>query len=488
MESESLKDKTVKGTAWSFIDSIAGQGISFIIGLVLANILPPEEYGLIAIIMIFIAILLPLTDSGFSNALTRKSDVTRVDYNTVFLFNLGISIILFLLFYLSAPLIATFFKQPELVNLCRAMASIVVINAFTIVQRTRLIKAIDFKTQTKISLFTSILSGGVGIVMALKGFGVWSLAVQQILKYLLSALLYWFYSDWRPQLEFSKESFQELFGFGYKILLGDLIRTFWQQINEVIIGRFYSAATLGLYARAQHFSSIIANNLTLVIQRVSYPVLSTIKDESDRLLQTYGQIIKATICVSAISMLGICAISKSLILTLIGEKWLASVEYLQIICFSAMFYPLHAINISMLQVKGRSDIFLKLELVKKSIGVGALLLGIFIGVKSMLWAWVVLNVVEYILNGYYVQKFYGYTLKAQTLDILPTFGVAGTMAVLLYALSFLSMPSIYMLLLQLVTGALLVVVLSHLFNYRTCFEIKKLFFSLLKKKKDIDKI
>ncbi len=333
---ESLKQKTVKGTAWSFIDSIAGQGITFLVGLVLANILSPAEYGLIAIISIFIAVFNSLVDSGFSNALIRKTDATDVDYNTIFIFNLAISLVLFVGLYCLAPYISRFFNQSELTSLTRVMGSIVLINAFAIIQRTRLVKNIDFKTQTKISVIASTTSGAIGIGMALKGYGVWSLAGQQISRQTLNTILLWFFNRWMPKLQFSIKSFKELFSFGWKLLVSGLIDTLWKQIYQVVIGRFYSPATLGQYERANQFNTIFSSNLTAVIQRVSYPVLSSIQDDNERMKQAYKKIIKITMYISFICMLGLAAISKSLILVLIGEKWLQSVAFLQIICFSGM--------------------------------------------------------------------------------------------------------------------------------------------------------
>ena len=236
MSEQSLKQKTIRGTAWSMIDSVANQGITFLVGLVLARLLTPEEYGLIGIIMIFVAVFNSIVDSGFSNALVRKTDVKDIDYNTVFITNLTLSFVLFFVMFFCAPWIAQFFHQPQLELLSKVMASIVIINAFAIIQRTILVKKIDFKTQTKISLIASLSSGTIGIVMALWGYGVWSLVGQQISRQLLNTLLLWVYAKWYPRLQFSKSSFKELFGFGWKLLASGLIDTVWREIYQVVIG------------------------------------------------------------------------------------------------------------------------------------------------------------------------------------------------------------------------------------------------------------
>ena len=364
--SESLKQKTVKGVGWSFADNIANSGITFLVGLVLANILTPEEYGIMAMVTIFIAVSNSIVDSGFSNALIRKTNIRSVDYNTVFYFNLIVSIFLYLILYVSAPAISVFFKEPVLVDVMRVIGWILIINAFAIIPRTIFVRNINFKAQTKVSLIASVSSGVIGIGMALAGWGVWSLVGQQLSRQLLNTVFLWIFCRWRPLWEFSTQSFKELFGFGSKLLASGLIDTIYRDIYYLIIGRFYSAADLGQYTRASQFNTIFSSNLTSVVQRVSYPVLSSIQNEPERLLGAYRRVIKTTMLITFACMLGLAAVAKPLIVILIGEKWLPAVYFLQIICFSGMLYPLHAINLNILQVKGRSDLFLKLEIIKKS--------------------------------------------------------------------------------------------------------------------------
>lgn len=343
--SESLKDKTVKGVGWSFADNIANTGVSFVVGLVLARLLTPEEYGLIGIITIFIMVFNSIVDSGFSNALIRKKDASDKDYNTVFITNLLLSVLLFVVLYNCAPAISRFFDQPQLIPLTRVMGSVVIINAFAIIQRTILVKQIDFKTQTKVSLISSISSGVVGIGMAIGGMGVWSLVGQQISRQLLNTLFLWVYNKWWPKLQFSLDSFRELFNFGWKLLVSGLIDTVWKQVYQFVIGKFYTTETLGQYTRAQQFSSIFSSNLTTIVQRVSYPVLSSIQDEKERMKAAYKKVIKTTMLVTFVCMLGLAAVAKPMVLVLIGEKWLPCVTFLQILCFSMMLYPLHAIKV-----------------------------------------------------------------------------------------------------------------------------------------------
>ena len=365
--SESLKSKTVKGVGWSFADSLGSQGITFIVGLVLARMLTPAEYGLIGIILIFVNIFNSIVNSGFSAALIRKKDATDDDYSTVFITNMAISVVLSIALFFSAPLIADFFNQPQLDALSKAMSCIVIINALGLVQFTILTKRIDFKTHTKISLIASISSGIIGISIAFAGYGVWSLVGQQISMQLLKTLLLWLYNKWIPNMHFSIKSFKELFGFGWKLLVSSLIDVLWRDLYQVIIGKCYSPATLGQYTRSNLFSSLFSSNLTTIIQRVSYPVLSSIQDDKDRMKQAYRRVIKVTMLITFVLMLGLAAVAQPLILVLIGEQWIIASYFLPIICLQMFLYPLHAINLNMLQVQGRSDLFLRLEIIKKAI-------------------------------------------------------------------------------------------------------------------------
>ena len=481
MAEESLKNKTVKGASWSFVDSIAGQGITFLVGLVLARLLSPEEYGLIGIIIIFIAVFNSIVDSGFSNALIRKNDAKDIDYNTVFITNLILSIVLFGVLYISAPFISKFFNRSELTPLLRVMGSIVIINAFAIIQRTILVKKVDFKTQTKVSLISSIFSGVVGIGMALGGLGVWSLVGQQISRQFLNSAFLWFYSKWYPKLQFSIQSFKELFTFGWKLLVSSLIDTVWREIYQVIIGKCYTPVALGQYTRAQQFASIFSSNLTSVIQRVSFPVLSSVQDDKERLKSGYKRIIKVSMLITFVLMLGLAAVAKPLVLTLIGGQWLPCVPFLQVICIQMMLYPLHSLNLNMLQVQGRSDLFLKLEIIKKIIAIGPLLLGIFVNIYWMLGGSVVTGFIAYYLNAYYSGPFLNYSIKEQVKDIIPSFWVAITMAIPVFAMSFIPMDPFILLPLQIIVGAVITITVCEATKLPEYLEIKSIAMPIINK-------
>ena len=436
---------------------------------------------LIGIITIFIAVFNSIVDSGFSNALIRKNDAKDIDFNTVFISNMLLSLVLFFAMFFFAPLIANFFNQSQLEPLTKVMASIVIINAFAIIQRTILVKRIDFKTQTKISLIASISSGILGIGMAFYGFGVWSLVGQQISRQLLNTLFLWIYAKWYPKLQFSWSSFKELFSFGWKLLVSSLIDTVWKEIYQIVIGKCYNAATLGQYTRAHQFGSIFSSNLSTIIQRVSYPVLSTMQDNKERMKEGYRRVIKVTMLVTFILMLGLAAVSKPMIQVLVGDQWLIAAGFLPIICLQMMLYPLHAINLNMLQVQGRSDLFLKLEIIKKCVAIIPILLGIFINIYWMLWGSVGTGIFAYYLNSYYSGKFLNYSMKAQVKDILPSLGVAVVMAILTYAVSLISLSPFILLPLQILVGTIVTFVLCEWLQLEEYKEIKKIAAPILKR-------
>lgn len=480
--SESLKSKAVHGAKWSFIDNIANLGVTFLVGLVLARLLTPAEYGIIAMIAIFIAISTSIIDSGFSNALIRKVRIERIDYNTVFYFNLMVSITLYIILYAAAPSISVFFKESVLEDVLRVLGWVLVINAFGIIPRTILVRNIDFKTQTKVSVISSVVSGVVGISMAILGWGVWSLVWQQLSRQFLNSLFLWMFCKWIPVWEFSLKSFREMFNFGYKLLLSGLIDTIYKNIYYIIIGRFYSSAQLGQYTRAEQFNTIFSSNLTTVVQRVSYPVLSSIQEEPERLREAYRRVIKLTMLVTFACMLGLAAVAKPLIVFLIGEKWLPAVGFLQIICFSGMLYPLHAINLNILQVKGRSDLFLKLEIIKKIIAVVPIVLGIFYGIEYMLWGSVFTSFIAYFLNSYYSAGLIHYSTKDQVKDVFPTFAVSLIVAAVMWSFSLLDVSVYIQLSIQITVGLILAFSFYEKLQLSEYLEAKRMLISLLFRK------
>lgn len=479
MAKESLKDKTVKGVAWSGIDNVTQMGVSFVVSIVLARLLTPDDYGLIGIITIFTMVCNTLINAGFNSALIRKKDCTDDDYNTVFIVNMVLSLLLYAIVFVCSPLIADFFGREELIALTRVSSFGIIVGALAIVQQTRLIKRIDFKTQTKITMISSVVSGVLGIALALMNFGVWALVAQQLSAQGLRTVLLFIYNKWLPSLSFSKKSFHELFGFGWKLMLSGLLDTVWKELYQVVVGKFYSPASLGQYTSEGQFSKMFSSNLTSVIQRVTYPVLSNIQDDKERMVSAYRRIIKITMFITAISMFFLGAVSEPLLYCLIGPKWHDAAIYLPLICITGSTYPLHAINLNMLQVKGRSDLFLGLEIVKKIIAVVPLLVGAFVGIIPMLLTNIITCVISYFLNSYFPGKLICYSSWMQIKDFAPSYGVAFLIAFSVYFLKYLPVTYWVVLPIQIVFGIIVFFFVTHkMEEYK---EVKSMVFPMVKK-------
>lgn len=452
MAEQSLRNKTVAGVSWSAADAFLGHGVTFLVGLVLARILSPSEYGLIGIVSIFVVVLSGIVDCGFSNALIRKKDTTNDDYNTMFVTNMVMSILLYIILFFLAPEIALFFDRTELVALVRAMGLILIVQALSITQVTILSKNIDFKTKTKASFIAAVVSGVVGVVMAFLGAGVWALVGQQLSNKTVYTICLWILNHWLPSIKFDKESFFYMWGFGWKLMLSGIINNIWNQLYRVVVGKFYNPATLGQYSRAGEYASLFSSNFTAIVQRVSYPALSQVQDDTIRMVAAYRKIIKTTMFVTCVCMLSIAAVSEPLIYCLIGPQWHIAATFLPLICLSQSLYPLHAVNLNMLQVQGRSDIFLILEIVKKIFGIGPLLVGIFVDIYWMVVASLLFGVLCFFLNSYYTGKQLKYSSWMQIKDVAPSYGIGLLIAVSVFFFKYLPISYFIILPIQIVVG------------------------------------
>lgn len=478
---ESLKKKTVKGVGWSTIDNIAQYAVTFIVGIVLARLLSPDDFGLIGLIAIFTAICTAVINGGFSTALIRKVNVTDEDYNTVFIVNFGVSLLLYVLIFLFSPLIADFFNRVELIELTRVSSLGLVIGALSFVQQTRLIRRIDFKSQTKITIIATILSGVIGIVMAFLGFGVWALVAQQLVNQSIRTIMLWLVNKWIPRLRFSNRSFRDLFGFGWKMMMSNILDTVWKELYQLVVGKFYNPATLGQYTTSKQYSQLFSSNLTNVVQRVTFPVLSSIQDDRVRMVSAYRRIIKTSMFVTAICMFSLGAISEPLLYCLIGSKWHEAATYLPLICLSGVLYPLHAINLNMLQVQGRSDLFLGLEIIKKILALFPLAVGAFVGIMPMLFTNVIYGIFSFFLNSYFSGKFLGYSSYRQICDVAPSFCLASVIALSVYFLKYIECSYWIILPSQIIVGAIVFFVICNFFKIGEYNELKDIISPYLKR-------
>lgn len=417
--SSSLKNLTVKGTIWSSVERFSVQGITFVVMIIMARILTPQDYGLVGMLTIFISISQSLVDSGFSQSLIRKQDRSEIDNSTVFYFNIGVGIILYLSLFFSAPLIARFYDEPILSPLTRLISLSVLINSFVVVQRALLTVKIDFKTQAKASFSAAVVSGIVGISMAYMGYGVWSIVWYQLSNLSVNVGLLWIFSGWRPRRVYSWESFRVLFNFGSKLAAASVIETLYRNIYLIVIGKVFKASDLGYYTRAHQFADFPSSNVSAIIQRVTFPVLCSIQNDDDRLRSIYRRFLRLSAFIVFPLMIGLAAVAHPFILIVLKEKWEFSAVLLQIICLQMMWYPIHSINLNLLQVKGRSDLFLKLEIWKKCVGVAIICVTVPFGLIAMCWGGVVNSIIALVINTHYTGKLIQVGFLTQMRDLLP---------------------------------------------------------------------
>jgi len=478
---DNLKNKTISALSWSFTDSFVNQGFQFIVGIILARLLTPTEFGLIGIITVFLAISNVFIDSGISDALIRKKNTDKADLSTAFYFNVGVAILLFLILFFSAPFISNFFSEPDLTSLVRVLSLNLILTSFAAIHRTILIKNLNFKLQTKISLSAAFVAGIAAIGFAYYGFGVWSLVIRSLLYSLITTTLFWVWHKWYPAISFSIRAFKEMFGFGYKLFFSRIIDTIYMNIYNLVIGKFFSAADLGFYTRADQLKNLIVINLTITTQKVTYPVLSQIQDDNVRLKRAYKRINKTTMFVTFYLMIILAVVADPLIITLIGNKWLPSVQYLQLLCAVGILFPLHAINLNILNVKGRSDLFLKLEIIKKFLAVPAIIIGIFYGIKIMIIGIILNSVFAYFLNSYYSGRMIGYPVKEQIIDLVPSFLVILTVGIITFFIGkVIILTSFLMLIIQISISVISLILLSELLKFEEYIEIKKILTDKLK--------
>jgi teichuronic acid exporter len=461
-----LKKKTTKGLLWSSIDRFSTQGIGFVFSIILARLLQPKDYGVIAMLMIFMAIAGTFVDSGFSTALIRKPDLKEKDMSTAFYFNIVVGVVCYSILFFISPYVANFYNEPILSPILKVVGLSVLFNSLTVVQRAQFTKKVDFKTQAKISLQSTIVSGVVGVFMAYKGFGVWALVVQNLFSSLISTFLLWYFSKWRPVTGFYKDSFKNLFGFGSKMLASALLDTIYNNIYSMVIGKFFSSTKLGLFSRAQTFAAMPSSNITNVLQRVTFPVLSMIQNDEESLRRNYRKILRTSAFIIFPLMMGLCALASPIVKVILTNKWDGCILYLQIICFAMMWYPIHAINLNLLQVKGRSDLFLRLEIIKKIVGVSIMCVTIPLGITYMCIGMVVSSLIALVINTYYTGNLINVGYLRQMRDLVPIFANSIVMGGLCFFSIMYFENNMLKIIVGLTIGVLYYLVSSFLFRFK----------------------
>lgn len=414
-----LATKAKKSLQWSALERFLTQGIQLAITLYLARLLGPTAFGLVGMLAVFIAIANVFVDSGFTSALIRKTDRTESDLVTAFYYNIGMAGLCYLTLYVGAPFVADFYQQQELQALLRVLGLTVLINSFTLIPRVKLNVAMDFKTQAQISVLSVLISGPTAIILAINGYGVWALVTQTLLNASCATLFFNIFSPWLPRGCITKNSFSYLFSYGSKLLLSGLLDVTYNNLYQIIIGKKFSPAVVGQFSQANQLASVPTTTLTGIIQRVIFPLFSQLQDDPDRMANAYRKTIKLSALVIFPLIIGLGLIAKPLLTSLLGEQWQGTAALLTVLCFGYMLYPIHSINLNLLQVTGRSDLFLKLEVIKKIIGVTVLLISIPYGVLAMCIGFTLTSYLALLLNTYYTAKFTRLSQWQQCKDILP---------------------------------------------------------------------
>ena len=421
MSNQTLKSKVVKGAVWTLLEKLSTQVVQFVVGMVLARLLTPNDYGTVALTVIFFAVANVLVDGGFGNALIQKKDADDLDFNSVFYLNLALSFLAYGLMFLAAPWIADFYKTPELVPIVRVSAVCFIFNAVNAVQNAELTKKMLFHLSFRISLITCLTSAVCGITLALLGYGVWALVWSSLITGLVGVVARWFIIAWRPKLMFSFSRLKPLFSYGWKMAVSALIDRFFVNLNGLLIGRFYSKADLAYVNKGNSIPSLAMNEVDGTLGRVSFPALVLVQDDKDKLRAAMRRMIKCSTFLVFPLMVGLAACSHSLLRLLYGSRWTPAAPYMMLACFSFALWPFHTINLRGIMALGRSDIFLQLEIIKKTLKLIVILVafryGVFVFMAASAFA---LGPLGVIINAWPNKKLLGYTISMQIMDVMPT--------------------------------------------------------------------
>ena len=431
---ESVVHKTARTSIWGGIEKISTLGVSFVVSLVLARLLSPADYGAIAMLTVFLAIAEQFITCGFGNALIRKPDCTHTDYSTAFYFNLAVSLICYAVLFFTAPLIASFYKMDILCPVLRVSGLTLPIGAFRLVQNAILTKTLKAEKSALVQLCSAVLSGGIGIYLAYKGFGVWSLVAQQVSAGVVTCCILWVASEWYPRWEFSLESLKYLWNFGSKMLVTGIISSVYANIYSIVIGKWYDGATLGIFNRGQRFARIIPEVTESALAKNSLPILSQLQDDNERLVHVYREFIKLSCFIAFPAVCLTSLLAEPFVRLVLTEKWMDSVIYIQIFALTALFFPANSVNLNLLQTYGRSDYTLKAEIIKKSIGLATVFILLPYGPLYLAAGSCAMDILALVVNAYFAKRLSGLPYCLQLLDILPAFVCTVLMALAVFFL------------------------------------------------------
>ncbi len=413
----SLKQKSVSGVIWAFTEKVSVTGVKFILGIVMARLLTPDDFGLIGMITIFLVISEVFVESGFAMAYIQKKQINDADADTVFYTNLIISLILFCILFILAPVISKFYNQPQLIELTRVLGLVIIINAFNIIQRAQIIRNVSFKKLTKVTLFSSLLSGAFGIGAAFFGMGVWALVIQSLASRFFIGIGLWYNSDYRPRLRFSKKSFTEMFSFGSWMLFSNIVRTFFDNIYLLAIGKFFPVAQLGFYTKAKQLAQLSTNQIAQAIGSVAFPVYASLQDDKEKLQRAMQRFIKHSMFFIIPLIIFLIVVAEPLIIILLTEKWATMIPYFQIICLAGLLYPMNQINAQSIIALGKGSISFYFELGRNAMRLINILITLKLGIIYMLFGEVLISIIFFFINGWFNNKYTGYGVLNQVKDI-----------------------------------------------------------------------
>jgi len=458
------RSKVFSSLLWKLLERGGSQGIQFIVTIVLARLLLPEEYGLIVLVMIFITVAGVFVQSGFNTGLIQKKDADETDFSSVFYLSIFIASLLYIILFLISPNLAAFFGEPDLITVLRVLSLTLFFGAINSIQIAVISRNMQFKKLFFSSIGAIILSGAVGIIMAFNSFGVWALVSQQLTNQLVVTLILWFTVKWRPQLIFSTERIKNLFSFGWKLLVSGLIDTLYRNMQSLFIGKMFNSEILGFYNRGEQFPNLIVSNIDGSIQSVMLPTLASHQNNKIRVKEIVRRSIVTSSFIVFPLMMGLAAIAEPLVEILLTEKWLPAVPFLQIFCATYALWPIHTANLQVINALGRSDIFLKLEVVKKILGLIILVISIPFGVYAMALGVLVIGIISTFINAYPSLKLINYSYKEQLLDILPSLFISLLMGMVVYSIQWFGMTEIITLIVQVFVGVFVYVSLAKAFR------------------------
>lgn len=461
---KSSRGKVISSLFWKFAERIGAQGVNLIVSIVLARILAPEEYGIIALVTIFITISNVLIENGFGTALIQKKDADDLDFSSVFYCNIVISVVLYITIFLIAPLISRFYAIEQLTPVLRVLGISVLIAALKSVQHAYVARKMIFKKFFICTLLGTISSAFIGIWMAYNGYGVWALVTQQLANTIIDTIMLWTTVKWRPIWDFSFDRLKSLFKFGWKMLCSGLIDTIYNELYGLTIGKIYNSEQLAYYNRANQFPKIITVNIDGSISSVMLPALSNEQDNKEKVKSMVRRAIKTSSFLLFPMMIGLAVVAEPLIKIILTDKWLPAVPLLQLLCFSYALWPIHTINLQAISAMGRSDIFLRLEIIKKVIGIIALLISCPFGITTMVVMKIITSIISTFINSHPNKKLLNYTYLDQMKDIVPALLASFAMGAIVYIISFIRINIIVRLIIQIVIGILSYITLSYLFK------------------------